>query len=82
MIWIILLRILRVTDHLFQMYSEAEYVALKATKKRSVEEQTRWQAVREERRRVQKMEANKKKRAGYSEEQKTANRERVRKQRA
>ena len=55
---------------------------LKGLKKRSPEEETRWQSVREERRRLMKMEANRQKRAGYSEEQKNAERERSREQRA
>ena len=55
---------------------------LKGLKKRSPEEETRWQSVREERRRLMKMEANRQKRAGYSEEQKNAERERNMEQRA
>ena len=57
-------------------------MTLKGLKKRSHEEETRWQSVREERRRLMKMEANRMKRAGYSEEQNNAERERNREQRA
>ena len=52
------------------MYCESEYVALKALKHRSPVEESRWQNVREERRRVLNIEAKRSKRTGYSEEQK------------
>ena len=64
------------------MYSEAEYVALKALKHRSTVEESRWQTVREERRRVLNNEAKRNKRTGYTEEQKISERERNREQRA
>ena len=64
------------------MFTEAEYVALKALKNRSPEEETRWQTVREERRRVLNNESKRAMRAGSSEEQKIKERERNRKQRA
>ena len=64
------------------MYSEAEYVALKALKHRSTVEESRWQTVREERRRVLNNAAKRNKRTGYTEEQKISERERNREQRA
>ena len=64
------------------MYSEAEYMALKALKHRSLLEESRWQTVREERRRVLNNAAKRNKRTGYTEEQKISERERNREQRA
>ena len=64
------------------MYSEAEYEALKALKHRSLVEESRWQTVREERRRVLNNAAKRNKRTGYTEEQKISERERNREQRA
>lgn len=64
------------------MYSEAEYEALKALKHRSPVEESRWQTVREERRRVLNNAAKRNKRTGYTEEQKISERERNREQRA
>ena len=64
------------------MFSEAEYVDLKGVKNRSPVEETHWQSVREERRRLLKMEAKRIKRVGYSEEKKITERERNREQRA
>ena len=64
------------------MFTETEYLSLKGLKKRSPEEETRWQSVREERRRIQKAEAMKSRRAASSEEQKDADRSRIRERRA
>ena len=64
------------------MFSEDEYLMLKGLKKRSPEEETRWQSVREERRHIQKAEAMKSMRAAFSDEKKDAERARVREQRA
>ena len=64
------------------MFTETEYLSLKGLKKRSPEEETRWQSVREERRRIQKAEAMKSRRAASSEEQKDEERSRIRERRA
>ena len=64
------------------MFTETEYLSLKGLKKRSPEEETRWQSVREERRRILKAEASKSMRTAFSDEKKDAERARVREQRA
>ena len=64
------------------MFSEAEYVSLKGLKSRSPEEETRWQTVRQERRKIQKAEAMRMKRASATEKEKDAERARVREKRA
>ena len=64
------------------MFSEADYVSLKGLKNRSPEEETRWQSVRKERRSIQQAEAKRMKRAAATEEEKDAERARVRERRA
>ena len=57
-------------------------MALRALKHLSLLEESRWQTVREERRRVLNNEAKRNKRTGFSEEQKISEKERNREQRA
>ena len=64
------------------MFSEAEYVSLKGCKSRSPEEETRWQTMRQERRKIQQAEAMRMKRASATEKEKDAERARVREERA
>ena len=64
------------------MFSESEYVSLKGLKSRSPEEETRWQSVRQERRRIQHAEAMRIKRAAVTEKEKDTERARVRERRA
>jgi len=64
------------------MFSEAEYVSLKGLKSRSLEEESRWQSVRQERRSIQQAEAKRLKRAAATEKEKDAERARVRERRA
>ena len=64
------------------MFTEAEYVSLKGLKSRSLEEETRWQSVREERSSIKKAEAKRIKRAAGTEKEKEAERNRVRERRA
>ena len=61
-----------------EMFTEAEYVSLKGLKSRSPEEETRWQTVRQERRKLQQAEAMRIKRAASTEKEKDAERARVR----
>ena len=60
------------------MFTEAEYVSLKSLKSRSPVEETRWQTVRQERRKLQQAEAMRIKRAASTEKEKDAERARVR----
>ena len=60
------------------MFSESEYVSLKSLKNRSPEEETRWQSVRQERRRIQQAEAKRIKRAAGTQKEKDTERARVR----
>ena len=60
------------------MFSEADYVSLKGLKNRSPEEETLWQSVRKERRSIQQAEAKRMKRAAATEQEKDAERARVR----
>ena len=64
------------------MFSKAKYVSLKGCKSRSPEEETRWQTVRQERRKIQKAEAMRMKRASATEKEKDVERARVREKRA
>ena len=64
------------------MFSEAEYVSLKGCKSRSPEEETRWQTMRQERRKIQQAEAMRMKRASATEKEKDAERASVREKRA
>jgi hypothetical protein len=64
------------------MFSEAVYVSIKGLKNGSPEEETLWQSVRKERRRIQQAEAKRMKRAAATEEEKDAERARVRERRA
>ena len=64
------------------MFSESEYVSLKSLKNRSPEEETRWQSVRQERRRIQQAEAKRIKRAAGTQKEKDTERARVRERRA
>ena len=65
-----------------EMFTEAEYVSLKGLKDRSPEEETRWQTVQQERRKIQQTEAMRIKRAAATEKEKDAERARVREKRA
>ena len=64
------------------MFSESEYVSLKGLKSRSPEEETRWQSVRQERRRIQQAEAKRIKRAAGTQKEKDTERARIRERRA
>ena len=64
------------------MFTEAEYVSVKGLKDGSPEEETRWQTVRQERRKIQQTEAMRIKRAAATEKEKDAERARVREKRA